>query len=79
MGSATTSSSVIELNVRLHAVVVALVADVLATIVQEVAEAEHEPIAETVIEFDDVAFPSVPPPAQSESVNVPITHPLGGS
>src|SRR6188768_4077610 len=51
------SSLVIELNVCLHSVVVVLSADVLAAIVQEVAEAEHEPIAETVIEFDDVAFP----------------------
>ena len=34
-----------------------LVADGLAAIVQEVTEAEHESIAETVVEFDDVALP----------------------
>ena len=46
--------SVVELHVRLQAIVVALVARVRAALVQEIAEAEHEPIAEAVIEFDDV-------------------------
>src|SRR5262245_31180912 len=51
------SCSVIELDVRLEPVVVVLAADVLTAVVQEVPETEHEPIAETVIELDDVALP----------------------
>src|SRR5688572_17813438 len=55
-GNRETFHSVVELHVRLEAVVVVLVARVLAAIVQEVAEAEHESITEAVVELDDVTL-----------------------
>src|SRR6185436_16244345 len=47
-------SSVVELHVCLEPVVVVLVTRVPGTVVQEIAEAEHEAIAEAVVELDDV-------------------------
>src|SRR5688572_9828919 len=48
--------SIIEHDVGLQPVVVALVARVGAALVQEIAQPEHESIAQTVVEVDDVAL-----------------------
>src|SRR6185503_7932652 len=53
-GNRETFRSVVELDVCLEPVVVALVARIHAAVVQEVSEAEHEPIAEAVVELDDM-------------------------
>src|SRR5688572_25437560 len=52
--TASTPRSIIELNVGLQPVVVVLVVDVGTALVQEIAEPKHEPLAEAVVELDDM-------------------------